>query len=109
MASFKVKNSNIFPMPGGNEHMIHMATIGMGLREFIVMVDRRTQKAYIEEAVLTSVNWKEDVTAHCKFIDDDNLAEDLAAFVEEQGLLDMKKIINTLMDRGRTSWIVGKS
>jgi hypothetical protein len=86
-----------------------MATIGMGLREFIVMVDRRTQKAYIEEAVVTSISFEEDVTAHCKFIEDDNLAADLAAYVEENGLLDMKKIVNTLMDRGKSKWIVGKS
>jgi len=92
-------------MPGGNEHMIHMGTITMGLREFVVMVDRTTQLAYIEEVVLTSLSYEEDVTAHCKFIDDDNLAADLAAFVEEQGLLDMKKMINTMMDRGKAKWI----
>lgn len=105
MPSFKLKNSNIFPMPGGNEHMVHMGTIAMGMREFVVMIDRQTQKAYIEEVVMTSLSWKEDITAHCKFIDDDNLAHDLAGFVEEHGLLDMKKIMNELIDKGKTKWI----
>ena len=65
------------------------------------MIERGTQEAYIEEVVLISQSWTEDVTAHCKFIEDDNLANDLAEFVQEQGLLDMKKIINQLMDQGK--------
>ena len=92
-------------MPGNNEHMVHMSTISMGLREFVVMIDKHSQKAYIEEVVLTSLSYQDDVTAHCKFIEDDNLAIDLAAFVEDRGLLDMKKITEELLDRGKAQWI----
>lgn len=100
MARFNLKNSNIFPMPGGNHHMIHMGTITMGMREFVVMVHKGNQKAYIEEVVMTSMSFKEDVTANCKYISDDNLVNDLAAFAEEHKLLDIKKIMNTLIDSG---------
>ena len=34
---FYIKNKNLFPMPG-NSHLIHMATVGYGLRAFIVMI-----------------------------------------------------------------------
>ena len=80
-------------MPGNN-HLMHMATVGYGLREFVVMIGVRGAirgKAYIEEAVLTSVDYTEDVFAHLKFINDDNLAHDLAKWVQEEGLLDMKE------------------
>ena len=51
---------------------MHMATIGYGFREFIVMVGIGNEikgKAYIEEAVLTTVNYSEDVFANLKFIE----------------------------------------
>lgn len=87
-------------MPG-NGHLIHMGTITMGMREFVVMVHVQNSKAYIEEVVLTTLSFEEDVTANCKFIDDDNLVHDLAAFAEEHKLLDIKRIMNTLIDSGK--------
>ena len=103
---FQVKNKNIFPMPG-NGHLIHMATIGYGLREFIVMVGvsgPTKGKAYIEEAVLTSVDYSEDVYANLKFIKDDNLAEDLAKWAMERGLLDMKERGFESFEQGIKLW-----
>lgn len=93
---FNVKDSNIFYLPN-NTHMLHLATITYGLREFIVMICLRGPKkgnVYIEEVVLNSVNWTEDVFANCKFIADDNLANDLSEFANSKGLLDPKRILN---------------
>jgi hypothetical protein len=103
---FSIKNKNIFPMPG-NGHLLHMATVGYGLREFIVMVGVQGNikgKAYIEEAVLTTVNYSEDVFANLKFIDDDNLANDLAAWVMDKGLLDMKERGHEAFEQGIKLW-----
>jgi len=103
---FSIKNKNIFPMPG-NGHLMHMATVGYGLREFIVMVGIRGDikgKAYIEEAVLTTVSYSEDVFANLKFIDDDNLANDLAEWVMDKGLLDMKERGHEAFEQGMKLW-----
>jgi len=103
---FYIKNKNIFPMPG-NQHLIHLATIGYGLREFVVMVGVRGEikgKAYIEEAVLNTVNYKEDVFANLKFIDDDNLANDLAQWVMDKNLLDMKERGHEAFEQGIRLW-----
>lgn len=81
--------------------MIHLGTIGYGLREFIVMVNRYNQKCYIEEVVLVSQSFKEDVTAHCKFIEDDNLANDLAAYAEENKITDLRERSNELNDMNK--------
>ena len=61
---------------------------------------------YIEEVVLTSVDFSKDVYANCKFIDDDNLAYDLAKFVEDKQLVDTKKIAEELIDRGKFGWMM---
>lgn len=107
---FQVKNSEIFPMPGGNSHMLHLGTISMGMREFCVMYCVRGPKfgnLYIEEVVLTSVDFDKDVYAHSKFIKDDALAYDLAKFAEEKGMTDMVAIANRLFSTGRGSWLMG--
>lgn len=91
--TFVVKDSNIFRMPG-NPHMLHLGTIGSGLREFVVMTciaGRHEGKTYIEEVVLTSVDWQKDVFANLRFIVEDTLAQDLAEFAREKGLLNIKE------------------
>ena len=106
---FSVKNSNIFRVPN-NLHMLHLATIGYGFREFIVMAcvsGPQQGKCYIEEVVLESKDFSKDVYANCKFIDDDNLAYDLAKFAEEKGITDMKKRTAELVDTGRLAWLIG--
>jgi hypothetical protein len=103
--SFKIKNSDLFLLPGNN-HMLHLATIGSGLREFIVMMcvrdphwvtpDSRQSyrgRIYIEEAVLESKDFSKDVWANLKFIAEDNLANDLANFAQEHHLLDPGEIM----------------
>lgn len=109
MAKFRLKDSNLFPMPG-NPHLLHLGTITMGMREFVVMAAIKGPhqgKCYIEEAVLNTVDFSQDVFANLKFIDDDNLAFDLAKFAEETGLTDMRKRFNELGDTGRLPWITG--
>jgi hypothetical protein len=64
-------------------------------------------KCYIEEVVLQTQDFSKDVWANCKFIEDDNLAFDLAKYAEDQGLTDLKKRYNELGDTGRMSWITG--
>lgn len=111
---FKVKNSNIFPMPGneGNPNqLLHLGTIGYGMREFIVMAcvsGPKRGNVYIEEAVLNTVDFSEDVFANLKFVEDDNLAFDLAKFAEEKGLTDMKELGNRLADQGKLPWLYGQ-
>ena len=103
---FYIKNTNIFPMPG-NSHLINMATIGYGLREFVAMIGvagNAKGYAYIEEAVLTSIDYSEDVYANLKFIDDDNLAKDLADWVQEKGLLDLKERGFESFEQGIKLW-----
>lgn len=92
--------------------MLHLATIGYGLREFIAMVCVKGPKAnncYIEEVVLESKDFDKDVWANCKFIQDDNLAFDLAKFAEEKGLVDMKRRTNELAATGRLHWLLGNT
>jgi len=108
--AFKVKNSDIFKLPPPNSHMVHLGTIGDGLREFIVLLckaDEHRGKVYIEEVVLTTVDYTTDVFANCKFIEDDALANDLAAFAAMKGLTDHEKIMGQLVETGRSSWITG--
>lgn len=64
-----------------------------------------TGKYYIEEVVLNTVDWTSDVFANLKFIEDDQLANDLAEFAEEKGLRDMRKITETLLAMGHSDWL----
>lgn len=84
--------------------MLHIATISSSLREFILMLDRRTAKMYIEEVVLEGKDFDKDVWANFKFIQDDNLANDISEFCSELGLRDIKKITEICIDMGRAEW-----
>ncbi len=66
-------------------------------------------KCYIEEVVLSTIDFASDVFASCKFIDDDNLAFDLAKFADMQGLTDMKKRTNEIIDQGNFKWLTGNT
>jgi len=106
---FAVKSSNLFPMPG-NAHMLHLATISYGLREFVVFAcikGTHKGKCYIEEAVLTTLDYKDDVTASLKYVQDDNLAFDLAKFCEQEKLTDVPTRVNELLDQGKGKWLSG--
>lgn len=105
---FQIKSSSLHLIPNNN-HMLHLGTIGYGLREFIVMACIRGPKAgqcYIEEVVLNTTDFSNDVFANCKFIDDDNLANDLANFAEEKKLTDMKLRFEELKDQGKLKWMM---
>ena len=106
---FQLKDTNLFLVPG-NSHMLHLATVTYGLREFIVMACIKGPKSgdcYIEEVVLESRNFDKDVWANCKFIADDNLAFDLAKFADERGITDMKKRFEELRATGNFHWLLG--
>jgi hypothetical protein len=103
IGQMKVKDSNLFLLPG-NPHILHIATISYGLREFIVMLDHTTQNMYIEEIVLESTDFSNDVWANMKFIDDDELAFDLAKFADDLKLIDMKRIQNYLVELKDRIW-----
>lgn len=112
---FKVKNSNIFPMPGNHpsnpNQLLHLGTIEYGLREFVVMAcvtGPKRGNVYIEEVVLNTVDFQKDVFANLKFIEDDNLAHDLAKFAEEKKLTDMKEVSNRLGEQGKLPWLYGQ-
>jgi len=102
--NLKLKDSNIFLIPN-NLHVLHLATIGYGLREFVCMLDRRTNKVYIEEVVLQGNDNEGNVWCNFKFIQEDELAFDLAKFCEMKGVLDMKKIMEKLIDMDKKTWI----
>lgn len=98
----------MFLVPG-NTHMLHLGTIAYGLREFIVMAclyGESRGKCYIEEVVLNTVDWSKDVFANCKFIDDDNLAFDLAKYAEEEGVTDMQARFEELRQQGNLQWLM---
>lgn len=82
MKEFKVVDSNIYEMKGSNGRFYHLGTIHQGLREYICMVDTFTQQCYIEEVT----------GGHLSFIEDDNLAFDLAKFCEQQKITDMRRM-----------------
>ena len=106
---FQLSDSNIYPLPG-NSHMLHLGTIKSGLREYLVMACIKGAKrgnVYIEEVVLTSVDWSKDIFANCKFIDDDHLVEDLARFAEEKGITNMPKVLERIQAMGKTDWLIG--
>jgi len=96
----KVINSELFLVPG-NPHMLHLATVEHGLREFIAFLcwidpppispatPTYVGHLYIEEVVLESKDFTKDVFANSKFIEDDSLAFDIAKTLEEQKLIDI--------------------
>ncbi len=103
---FKLKDTDIFKIPG-NPHLLHLASVEYGLREFIVMLHRSTNQVYIEEVVLETKDLARDVWANLKFIEDDSLAEDLAAFAQSTGIIDMKRVTSILAEQGARLWSSG--
>ena len=106
---FLLKNSSIFPMPNSKGQLLHLGTIEYSLREFVVMLSPSKGQIFIEEVVLNTVDWAEDVFANCKHIKDDSLFADLSSFSEERGLTDMKRIADTIIDQGKIEWLIGSS
>lgn len=103
---FLVKNSNLFSLKN-NPHILHLATIGYGLREFCALAciaGLSKGKVYIEELVVNTVDFTQDIYANFKFISDDNLANDLTNFCTEKGLLDVAKRMTEGLETGVVKW-----
>lgn len=92
-------------MPNSMGRLLHLGTIEYGLREFVVMLSPSDAKIYIEEVVLNTVDFSNDVFANCKHVDDDNLFNDLSMFAQEKGLTDMARLANRLIEQGKMSWL----
>lgn len=107
---FRVLNSNIFPLPC-NPHMLHLGTIGSGLREFVVMYCRSGPKSghvFIEEAVLVNIDFSKDTFACFKFIKDDDEAIEIANYAAEKNMTNTIEIANRLFSMRRESWLMDK-
>lgn len=76
----KLINSNRYYLPG-QTRFIHIATCIDGLKEYICMIDTKTQQCYIEELTYRGL----------EFIEDDNIVKDIQGLLESKHLLDMKQ------------------
>lgn len=95
----KITNSSIFPLPY-NTDFIHLGTILDNGKEYFVFVSVRGSckgKCYIEEF--------HSISNSLTFIEDDNLAIDLARFAEEKGITDIPKRITELGETKRL-WLL---
>jgi len=100
--SIRIRDSNIYPIKG-NEHMLHLATLTKGLRDFWVMIAVSGPckgKCYIEEYCVTMIDYSKDVFGHFKFIEDDDLAEELARFAERHKLTDIAARSSEMCETG---------
>tara|TARA_Y100001973_G_C5091990_1_gene277994 strand:+ start:367 stop:690 length:324 start_codon:yes stop_codon:yes gene_type:complete len=74
---FRLINTNRYWLRGAENVYLHIATIRSRLREFIVFLDVRRQKAYCEEIT----------TGNLHAVHDDSLFNELIEFVTEKNLL----------------------
>jgi hypothetical protein len=72
----KLLNSNKFFLNGTKNRYSHLATIGDGLKEYMCFIDNKTMKVYIEQIT----------GGHLEFINDDQLANELASFLADKGI-----------------------
>jgi len=73
-----LSDTNRYLLPGGTG-ALHLATVLDGLREYICFY--YGGNVYIEEIT----------GGHLEFIEDDRLAEEIAEFLRERGVLDISK------------------
>ena len=90
MTEFKLTDTSIFRMKG-TDTFYHLATIQHGVREYICMIEKVTQRCYIEEVTGGTLS----------FIEDDSLAIALSKFCEEQGVTDMRYVNGQIMNSSR--------
>ncbi len=76
----KILNSDRFSLPGTNGRFTHLATVQDGLHEFLCMYDLLEHKCYIEEVI----------GGQLCFIEDDNVAKDIADFLCEKNITNIK-------------------
>jgi hypothetical protein len=93
LRKFELINTMQFKLPRdpdtGNV-ATHLATIQWGMREFIYFRLDSTGQTFIEEVILRPTVNKGKIVAKYLLIEDDNLWHDLAGFLTEKGLTDMK-------------------
>lgn len=97
-----VKDSSIEPIEG-NPHMLKLAILSRGLQEFWVMLcisGVHRGKCYIEEYVSTTIDFKGDIFGNFKFVQDDELAEELTRFAEDKKLTDMGARAGEMVETG---------
>jgi hypothetical protein len=89
---FKLINTRTFGLPPDNGvYATHLATVMWGMREFVYFRIDSTGQTYIEEVILRpnyALGGK--IIAKYKLIEDDDLWQDLAEFLREKGLTEMK-------------------
>lgn len=98
----KVKNSNIFQVPG-SPHMWHLGTVIDGLHEYVALACLAGPKkgnVYIEELVNTSIDFKNDTFGHLKFIDNELQAREIHCFFQEKGLLEIAERLDHMVWAG---------
>jgi hypothetical protein len=78
----KLIDTNRHYLKGTNDRFLHLATVQMGVREFICFADLLTRKPpYIEEVT----------GGHLEFIEDEQLAKALEDFLRYHKVLSMTK------------------
>ena len=105
----KIINKDIVPIPN-NPHMLRLAILGKGLREFWVLLcisGAHKGKCYIEEYVPTTVSFSDDIFGNFKFIQDDEEAEELTRFCEQHKLSDMKVRSSEMIETGLGKVVFG--
>lgn len=98
----RILSKEIFPVPG-NKHMLCLAKLGKGLREFWVLLcisGAHKNKCYIEEYVPTTISFSDDIFGNFKFIQNDEEAEELTRFAEHHKLTDMKERYGEMVETG---------
>lgn len=74
-------NRTYLPVQGASKRWLHLATVHDGVREFMCFADRVSNQIYIEEIT----------GGHLSRIEDDSLAEALADYLRDKGILDVNK------------------
>jgi hypothetical protein len=88
---FELIDTRSFRLPNEDGVMAtHLATILWGMREFVYFRVDSTGKTYIEEVILKPTVQDSKIVAKYQLIEDDNLWQDLAGFLAEKGLTEIK-------------------
>ena len=111
---FKIKDSNIFKLPNGwpapnGDRFLHIATITQSFDEFIYFIciaGPSQGTAFLEKVSLISNSNNQEVSANLTRITDENLKEELAAFIADKKLDDIPTVINKVIDTGHIDWLI---
>jgi hypothetical protein len=99
---------NGWPAPNGDK-FLHIATVSHSFKEYIFFICIKglsMGRAFLEEVSLVSNSDSQEVSANLTRILDENLKDDLAAFLHEKELDDVPQIINKIIDSGHLNWLL---